>query len=192
MYHQLGTVLSTSDLSSLSDIGGLYEQFVRHIEGDIKSKDLVLFTAQVARKQTDKETAVKFMVGIAEKVKEAVDANLLARVEIARLYLSAGKQKECEEIIEKCREIIEKTVGLENSVHSSFYLVALEHAKLDGKPATYYQQALVYLGYTPTNLIPYAERVLLASDVALSAMIGDGIYNFGELVSRLDFLFSSS
>lgn len=40
----------------------------------------------------------------------------------------------------------------------------------------------MFLSYTPTVEISEEEQYILATDMALAALVGDNIYNFGEVV----------
>lgn len=41
----------------------------------------------------------------------------------------------------------------------------------------------MFLAYTPLEGIPQAERYTLATDISLAALTGEGVFNFGEVVS---------
>lgn len=43
----------------------------------------------------------------------------------------------------------------------------------------------MFLAYTPLDGIPQAERYTLATDISLAALTGEGVFNFGEVVSWL-------
>ena len=115
--------------------------------------------------------------------------------------------QECRDLLDSTRPDLEKSIGLDASVHSAFYRTALEYHKVivfwvpqgvffhsfqltpliksfqvKGPAADFYKQALLYLGYTPIDVIADNDQITLGSDVALAAILGDGIYNFGELV----------
>lgn len=48
--------------------------------------------------------------------------------------------------------------------------------------AKYYKHALLYLACVNIDDLSVAEKASRANDLALSALLGDSIYNFGELV----------
>lgn len=51
-------------------------------------------------------------------------------------------------------------------------------------PATdFYKAALLYLSYTPIESLTVDEKYLLATDMALAAICGDGLFNFGEVLA---------
>jgi 26S proteasome regulatory subunit N9 len=43
---------------------------------------------------------------------------------------------------------------------------------------------LQYLAYVPASAVPIEERHALAVDVALSALVGEGVFNFGEIIEH--------
>jgi len=43
---------------------------------------------------------------------------------------------------------------------------------------------LLYLAYTPLEAIPLPDQVKLAFDVGIAALVGNNVYNFGELLQH--------
>lgn len=52
-------------------------------------------------------------------------------------------------------------------------------------PQEFYRSGLQYLAFTSIASIPQEERVSLAFDMCIAALIGEDIYNFGELVRTI-------
>ena len=52
-----------------------------------------------------------------------------------------------------------------------------------GPPADFYKVSLKYLAYTPAETLPAEEKYELATDMALAALTGEGVYNFGEVIA---------
>lgn len=71
----------------------------------------------------------------------------------------------------------------ETVVHSAYYRLASEYYKAVGPPDAFYRSALMFLAYTPLESIPADERYALATDISLAALTGEGVFNFGEVVS---------
>eukprot|EP00180_Rhodochaete_pulchella_P001894 Plantae.Rhodophyta-Rhodochaete_pulchella.ctg2847.p1 GENE.Plantae.Rhodophyta-Rhodochaete_pulchella.ctg2847~~Plantae.Rhodophyta-Rhodochaete_pulchella.ctg2847.p1 ORF type:complete len:234 (+),score=39.57 Plantae.Rhodophyta-Rhodochaete_pulchella.ctg2847:190-891(+) len=69
-------------------------------------------------------------------------------------------------------------------VHSSFYHVASELYKVVGPATSFYRNALTFLSYTAPEKMPVQDKVQWASDLAIAALVGEDIYNFGELMSH--------
>lgn len=74
-------------------------------------------------------------------------------------------------------------------VNAGYYLVAAEHSKVKADYGPYYKNALLYLACVDVEQELTAEdRKQRAHDLCIAALLGDTIYNFGELVSSLDVL----
>ncbi|VEL26171.1 unnamed protein product [Protopolystoma xenopodis] len=88
------------------------------------------------------------------------------------------------------REMIESTgAELESidgvtSVHSLFYRMSSRYYQIIGNHAEYYREALRFLGCTDASELDDAEKLQWAITTTLAALLGEGVYNFGELVSR--------
>lgn len=74
--------------------------------------------------------------------------------------------------------------GEDPSVAASVHHAHAEYYKLRGPAALFYTNALLFLGATTPAALPLAERRAMAVDVALAALVGDGIYNFGEVAEQ--------
>ncbi len=51
--------------------------------------------------------------------------------------------------------------------------------QLRGPAHLYYDAALQYLAHTALEELSEQERAVLAVDIALAALVGEGVYNFG-------------
>jgi len=112
-------------------------------------------------------------------------ANVVIKANLARNKLQANKIEETKVLLEEVKTSIDNYVGIMESVcHSQFYLAQLEFYKAKGSSADYFKNSLLYLDYTPLSSISEAQQVTLAYDLALAALIGDTIYNFGELLQH--------
>jgi len=53
-----------------------------------------------------------------------------------------------------------------------------------GPAKSFYDNSIMYLSYTPLDELPADKKYALAHDMALAALVGDGVYNFGEVVEH--------
>jgi 26S proteasome regulatory subunit N9 len=78
------------------------------------------------------------------------------------------------------------TVDGVTSVHTRFYEFTSAYYRATGNHGEYYKNALRYLGCLDSSrldtLLSAQERHERAYYLSLAAILGDGIYNFGELV----------
>lgn len=69
-------------------------------------------------------------------------------------------------------------------VNAGYYLVAAEYSKVKADYGPYYKNALLYLACVDVDQeLSEADRKQRAHDLCIAALLGDTIYNFGELVS---------
>lgn len=48
--------------------------------------------------------------------------------------------------------------------------------------AEFYKSSLLYLAFISSDSLPPEQRLSLAVDISLAALLGDDVYNFGELL----------
>jgi len=103
--------------------------------------------------------------------------------------LKNDKQKELANLESIKKLVLEVEVILDGMhsvtpVHARYYLLASGYFMVDGNHAEYYRAALRYLGCIELENISQAERAHHAYCLSLAALIGKGIYNFGELLTH--------
>jgi 26S proteasome regulatory subunit N9 len=72
-------------------------------------------------------------------------------------------------------------------VHSAHYQMSMTYFKLMGPPEAFYEEAIRYLNYYQpdlTSLTAQQEQHQLAVDLCLAALVGDGVYNLGQVVTN--------
>ncbi|KAM7533499.1 hypothetical protein Aperf_G00000121931 [Anoplocephala perfoliata] len=87
------------------------------------------------------------------------------------------------DIIESTGEILSKIDGV-TPVHSRYYRLSSHYYKLMGQHAEYYHEALRFLGCTDVSELTEMEKQDWAFSIGLAALLGQGVYNFGELISH--------
>nr|KAG5706884.1 hypothetical protein BaRGS_021390 [Batillaria attramentaria] len=86
-------------------------------------------------------------------------------------------------VIEESQAILDAVDGV-TSVHSRFYELTSNYHKLLGNHAEYYKEALRFLGCVQLSDISSGEQAERAFNLSLAAVLGDGVYNFGELLAH--------
>lgn len=72
-------------------------------------------------------------------------------------------------------------------VHSAHYQMSMTYFKLMGPPEAFYEEAIRYLNYYQpdlTSAVAQQEQHQLAVDLCLAALVGDGVYNLGQVVTN--------
>jgi len=167
----------------------LYDNFVKISQKFLNPLLFAQFVIETAKQHTD--TAVTFITSMLKVVEKDAQATLVLRIELARRKLAAKVEEKEElktdpvkEMLEDIKKAMDEYSGiLDPIVHSRYYYAQLEYHKARGTAADYFKHALLYLTYTPLTF-PKQEQIALASDLGLAALVGDTIYNFGELLQH--------
>jgi 26S proteasome regulatory subunit N9 len=106
---------------------------------------------------------------------------VLAVMESASFQLKLNQEQEIKTSIDRCEKILDGFDSVEPVIYASFYRVSAEYYKAKANYAQYYKSALLYLACVDVEQLN--DRVERAYDLSISALLGDMIYNFGELVS---------
>lgn len=97
--------------------------------------------------------------------------------------LKLGLTKEAKDLLDSSKEILNNINSTETLAFSSYYFALLDYYKLVGPQNEFYKTGLLYLAYTPTQSIPEGKPFVLATDMALAAILGRDIFNFGEVIA---------
>ncbi|CAH2326269.1 26S proteasome non-ATPase regulatory subunit 13 [Pelobates cultripes] len=158
-----------------------YENFISDFEHRINPLSLVEIILHVVRQMTDPTVALSFLEKTREKVKSSDEAVILCRTAIGALKLNIGDLQATKETIEAVDEMLGALPGV-SSVHSRFYDLSSKYYQTIGNHASYYKDALRFLGCTDHDTLPVSEQQDRAFTLGLAGLLGDGVYNFGELL----------
>lgn len=99
--------------------------------------------------------------------------------------MESGDFKGTKQIIESTDQLIDTEMGI-TTVHARFYQLASDYYQKVGDHAEYYRNALRYLGCCSSEGIEIHEddEILAqrAFTLSLAAILGQDVYNFGELL----------
>ena len=161
----------------------LYENFLYDFETKINPLSLMEIIMSVIKEIQDPEKAIDFLNRQKEKVKANNDAQVLCLTAIGNLKLSERNLKETKEIIEEVNKLLENIDGI-TTVHARFYDLSSGYDKAAGSFNDYYRNALRFLGCIDVAELPAKEQQERAFNLALAALLGSDIYNFGELLAH--------
>ncbi|CAK9831550.1 26S proteasome non-ATPase regulatory subunit 13 [Anthophora retusa] len=162
----------------------LYTNFLSTFESKINPLSLVEILAYVIQQFQDKQEAITFLEKTEAKVKSSNEAVALCKVFIGQILLEKlNNQEEAKKIIEEVETMLDNADGV-TTVHGRFYLLASRLYRLQGKHAEYYRTALRYLGCIDLNSLSRQEQEQHAFFLGLAALLGEGVYNLGELLAH--------
>lgn len=187
LWHQLtlrlGAFVKNPIFSKGDGLIRMYENFIADFEHRINPLALAEIVVHVVKQITDPKQAIEFLEKIKEKVKSNEEAKILCMTTIGTLKLKGKDFDGTKQVVEECRSLLEAQDGV-TTVHSRFYELSSNYHKLKGNYADYYKDALRYLGCIQLEQIPAGEHVERAFNLGLAAILGEGIYNFGELLAH--------
>lgn len=112
----------------------------------------------------------------------AAEAYALSLSAIAYGKLLLGDLKGTKEAIEESEKLLSELDSVEPSVWAGFYGVSADFFKVNAEYGPYYKNALLYLACVDLRELSADEVIARAHDLAIAALLGESIYNFGELV----------
>ncbi|RVW80557.1 26S proteasome non-ATPase regulatory subunit 13-like B [Vitis vinifera] len=165
-------------------------------------QDLFVAGDALIQQYTEKEAAVRYLEGVIEKLRGTRELRieepiLYIKMQIAVFNLEKGDQKECKKLLEDGKSTLDSMTDIDPSVYASYYWVSSQYYKSRQEFAEFYKSALLYLAYTSVESLSETFKLAasmetekektgwdLAFDLSLSALLGDNIYNFGELLAH--------
>ncbi|KAL6544169.1 26S proteasome non-ATPase regulatory subunit 13 A [Orobanche gracilis] len=167
----------------------LYHNFISEFETKINLLKLAHFAVMVSRQYSKKEAAMNYLEGVIEKLRNTRESRieepvLYIKMQIGLCKLEQGDQKECQKLIEEGKSTLDSMTDIDPSVYASYYWVSSQYHKSHQEFAEFYSSALLYLAYTSVESLSESFKLDLAFDLSLSALLGENIYNFGELLAH--------
>ncbi|CRK87907.1 CLUMA_CG001694, isoform A [Clunio marinus] len=161
----------------------LYSNFISTFETKINPFGLVEILSVIIAHMKDKKEAIAFIEKLKDKVKICDEAVWMCKVLQGQIYLEFLDDKEAtKKIIEDLKDILEEA-GNVTPVHGKYYLLASAYYRLIGQHADYYRCSLQFLGCSIESF-PKSEWPDQAFFLGLAALLGEGVYNIGELLAH--------
>jgi len=161
----------------------LYHQFITSFETKINPFGLVEICSVIIECISDKKEAVAFIEKLKEKVKVCDEAIWLCKVLQGQLYLeSLNDLESTKKIIEDLKDVLEEAGNI-TPVHGKYYMLAAQYYRVVGHHADYYRCGLQFLGCSIEEF-PKEQWPQQAFFLGLAAVLGDGVYNIGELLAH--------
>ena len=163
----------------------VYETFVADFKHRLNKLALARIQVAVAKQLGDTSQQAFFCKAAAEEAgKDDRQARAFILCELARLQLDAGQVDDCKAQLDDAAGYIESAAGLENDVQAAYYRGWAGYYKIKGPAAQFYKHALLLLAYAPLSTMSKAEALTISFDLGIAALVGEGLYNFGELLEH--------
>jgi 26S proteasome regulatory subunit N9 len=186
LWHQLTVFIENNLRSPMFQVDGLlvlYDKFISKFEDRINYLSFVKLLLEVSKEHKDPAASIEYLSRYRDKVKKSDQALLLLLSSIAELHLSTRDLVAAKELIDQCTPIVDNLNGV-TPVHYAYYRVCAHYYKAKADFAAFYADALRYLGCVDLATVPKGEQIDWAFDLGIAGLLGDTIYNFGELLSH--------
>lgn len=193
LWHQLALKLDQFFALAVVQAGDaliqLYHNFITDFETKINLLKLAHIAVIVSRQYAEKEAAIAYIEEVIEKLHATREHRieepiLYLKMQIASLNFEKGNQKDCMRLLEEGHATLNSMTDIDPSVSASFYWISLQYHKFHQEFADFYKNTLLYLAFTSVESLSAAFKQDLAFDLSLSALLGDNIYNLGELLAH--------
>lgn len=162
----------------------LFTQYISIFQRKINQLALVQFGLAAATKCQDSAEALTFLSSLADKVDtpETWDAHVFAHIEIARVKLHLKDIDGAKSLLDSATKTLDKIDSVDPAINAAYYGVWSEYYKTTADFTAYYRNALLYLACINLEELTDVQKQQRAYDLGIAALLGDKIYNFGELL----------
>lgn len=176
-----------------------YNEFLSKFENKLNQLRFVQIASVISRQFIRSKSpvvkeevleAISFMEAIsAKKARLGEEAYLVSQMAIAEFLVSLGTPEE----LKQAKVLLDETQpelvllegsGAETFVNSSFYRVNCAYYKVVGPADEFYRSCIQFLAYTPVDTLKEEVQRQLSIDMALAALTGETVFNFGEVLAQ--------
>jgi len=189
LWHQLTNEIETfirlPEFQHGNELVLLYENFIKEFDARINQLRLAQIVIAITQIQLkDPNASLGFLAPILDRLKNNKEAYILVLSVMAEHKLRLNLIQECKETIELATKEMTALAGADPIVYEAYYRVSAYFYKAKNAPVEFCKNALLYLACAKLEDIPLDEQRLLAFDLAIASLIGENVYNFGELLAH--------
>lgn len=165
----------------------LYNNFIADFGYKINLLKLSQFAVHVAKHISDPEQTLAYLQSVSDKLKEqklprSEQPLLFLKMHIAQQQLEMGQVQECKTTVEEAKTELGHLADVDPSVSAAVYYVSSLYYKVKKDYAEFYRSSMMYLAFISSDSLSYDFKLPLAVDIGLAALLGEGIYNFAQLL----------
>ena len=184
LWHQLTIkLLSFVSRPEARDLREVYHSFIADFEMKLNPFYLVEIVAHIVKGSPDVDETIAFLTNLKTKVKANQDASILTSILICRLKLQRRDLEGVKAILEEVSPLVDAETGV-TPIHGRYFQLSSDFHQLVGNHNEYYRDALRYLGCIKLSDLDPQEHKKMAFALSLAALLGDSVYNFGELLQH--------
>ncbi|KAI9073598.1 hypothetical protein K1719_044445 [Acacia pycnantha] len=167
----------------------LCHNFIADFETNINLLQLAYLVVRAPRQYPTEEASIDFLEGIIEKLQATKEQRIeepivFMTMEIAFLKLDEADPKECKKLIEHGKGIRDSVTDVDTSVYAIYYPVLAQCQKACQEYDEFHKSSMLYLAHAESFSLPVEFKQEFAYDLGLAVLLGDNIYNIGELLAH--------
>lgn len=163
----------------------VFQRLVRDIEPRINQLSLAKLGARVSKEITDPTQHLGLLTSLMTRVNKSKhpEAYALLLSTLASAKLIYGDMQGTKTDMDEALKILDDLDGIDPPVNAAYYSVAADYFKAKPDYPAFYKNSLLFLAcIDPAKELSQMEQLMRAHDLAIAALLGDTIYNFGELL----------
>ncbi|AFZ81148.1 26S proteasome subunit, putative [Theileria equi strain WA] len=186
LYHELTGSLITlmSDKNvSCDDKIQVFETVVHPLKDSLNTLKFCTLL-RLSSESLDPRVALEHLCKYDKFMEKETEAFVMLQIAKSYHYVKSNQMKECDTLLDSVKEIVTNTMGLDISVHSSYYHASAFMNKACKNYSQCYKDSIMYLAYTSLNDISDTEKTNIAITLTISAIIAPDCFGFGELIHQ--------
>jgi 26S proteasome regulatory subunit N9 len=194
LWHQLTVKIESCFNSAGFNKGSLpvslFQSFISDFAHKINLLRLAHFAVHASKYCSNPASSIELLSATKVKLEEmkvahrAAEPTLFLNMHIAQYKIETGALPEAKVFVEAGKETLERISDVDPSVSAAVHFVASLYYKGISNYAEFYRSTLMYLSFVSSDSLPEDFKVRMAVDVSLAALLGEGIYSFGQLLQH--------
>jgi 26S proteasome regulatory subunit N9 len=145
---------------------------------------LASITSKIGHSFAEPEKGKEFFQSLLQnRARLGVEASICLDMDIVLMLLKLNDFKEAKVLLDSTKELLAGISSGETVMFSKYYESLSEYHKICGPASDFYKAGLMFLAYTSMEDLSTTRKYELATDMALAALAGENIYNFGEVIA---------
>lgn len=189
LWHELTEVLerfvSDDAFRRENNLEELYAEFITKFENRLSPIKLAQIVGIIGQKFNNAQKSVTFLSSILKspRTKLSTDASLFISMDIAIANVELGDRDAALTSLKETWASLSANPSSETVIYSKYYYASSVYRKAFGPAVEFVRVTLMYLAYAPVESIPAELQFSLATELCVSAISSEDIFNFGEVVS---------
>ncbi|KAL8226762.1 hypothetical protein R6Q57_016594 [Mikania cordata] len=171
------------------DLITLYHNFIIHFETEIHPLTIAFIAAKVSNRYLERDAGVDYLKGVIERLQSTnhihvEETVIFINMQIAIFNLEKGNHKECRNLLDSGKTTLDRMIGVDPSVYSHYYWALCQYNAFQQDPDEFYKNIILSLTYISLESLSESHKLDIVFHLTVSAMSGENIYNFGELLEH--------